>query len=277
VGLDVLVETYGAWRDDRCVRLGAGLAYYGLFALVPLLTLSVFIAGLVFSTQDIELFLAEQLALVAGQEVEVIAARLGSTIASSTTNLGIIGFIALVVSGSLLFVAFQDALNTIWGVPPTQGLRSGVRRRVLAFSFIFVIGGLLVAVLIVQTTVELLGDALPASGPLVAAATSLVATVLPVAALAVALTVSFVLLPRADVDRWGAALSAVLSAAVMWASAFGLSWYVGREATASVQGAAGSVVLLLTVIYAQAQIVLVGAELSKVLTRRAATDVAPGG
>ena len=54
-------ETYEQWRDHRTVRLGAGIAYYGLFALVPLLALALAIAGLVISRGDVQSYVAEQI------------------------------------------------------------------------------------------------------------------------------------------------------------------------------------------------------------------------
>jgi uncharacterized BrkB/YihY/UPF0761 family membrane protein len=43
------VDTYEHWRDHRTIRLGAGLAYYGLLALVPVFAVALVIAGLVIS------------------------------------------------------------------------------------------------------------------------------------------------------------------------------------------------------------------------------------
>ena len=48
----VVVETYTSWRSHRTIRLGASLAYYGLFAIVPLLAISFAVAGLVISEAD---------------------------------------------------------------------------------------------------------------------------------------------------------------------------------------------------------------------------------
>jgi membrane protein len=48
----------------------------------------------------------------------------------------------------------------------------------------------------------------------------------------------------------------------------GIGFYLGRSATASSYGAAGSVILLLLWVYYSAQIVLVGAEFTRLYTLR---------
>ena len=41
--MDVVMQVYADWRDTRTIRLGAGVAYYSLFVLVPFnLTLAIF-------------------------------------------------------------------------------------------------------------------------------------------------------------------------------------------------------------------------------------------
>ena len=45
---DAIVETHLEWRTDRTLRLGAGLAYYALFTIVPFLALTAALAWQVF-------------------------------------------------------------------------------------------------------------------------------------------------------------------------------------------------------------------------------------
>ena len=47
-GLQTLLNAARAWSADRAVRLGAGIAYYSLFALIPVLFLAVSLAGFIF-------------------------------------------------------------------------------------------------------------------------------------------------------------------------------------------------------------------------------------
>ena len=58
--------TYHEWRMHRTIRLGAGIAYYGLFALVPILALSLAVAGLVVSDAEVQAYLDGRLVEVFG-------------------------------------------------------------------------------------------------------------------------------------------------------------------------------------------------------------------
>lgn len=121
---DVLVMTYEEWRDDRCVRLGAGLAYYGLFALVPVLVLAVAMADLLFTTTEVQSMLAQPLARLLGEDAEQVAARLAEVFVASDlgTGFGLVGLTSTLIAASLVFVALQDALNEIWDIPYEAGL-----------------------------------------------------------------------------------------------------------------------------------------------------------
>jgi membrane protein len=263
-----LAETYREWRSDRCIRLGAGLAYYGLFALVPLLTLTIALAGVVFNIDEVQDFLAEPLARLLGADIDDVAATLADQINGRlVTQLGLIGVGSLLVAASLVFAALQDALNVIWGVPYQAGLEQAVRRRLISFSVVLLTGGALIASLAAQAVVSLLGGLLPADAVAIAA-TTLANGLLPVAIAAVALALIFRLLPHAAVEPRAAVVSGVVTAVVMAAGLLVVGWYLSRFGASSVQGAAGSVFVVLTAIYAQSQIMLAGAELSKVLTRR---------
>ena len=55
-------RTYRNWPRNRTIRLGAGPAYYGVFALIPLVSLCFFLAGLVFSRDDVQSFISDHLA-----------------------------------------------------------------------------------------------------------------------------------------------------------------------------------------------------------------------
>lgn len=267
---DVLVLTYESWRDDRCIRLGAGLAYYGMFAIAPLLTLAVALAGLVFSAPEVQEFLAEPLARLFGEDVDVVTARLAELVADGrqVAQLGLVGLVSLVVAASLVFVAFQDALNQIWHVPYEAGLRQTIRRRLLSFGVVLVTGGLLVASLAAQAVVGLLGGFVPLDGGVVTLVTNLASGLLPVLLAALAVALLFRLLPHATVDRRAALVGGAVTAVLMAVALVAVGWYLGTVATSSASGAAGSVFVVLTAIYVQSQVVLAGAELTKVLTRR---------
>lgn len=83
----VITETYSSWRADRTIRLGAGLAYYGLFAVVPVLSISLAGAGIVLHDANVE----ESLANVLGDIVQGDAAEVSAAIGRSLDDFTVAG------------------------------------------------------------------------------------------------------------------------------------------------------------------------------------------
>ncbi len=266
--IGLLVETYSEWRNDRVVRLGAGLAYYALFGIIPLLTILVAVAGLLFSTDEIRNFLVQTLEGFVQGDVDALAASLAEELHGSFTGLGLIGAATLFFAASIVFVALQDALNVIWHAPVRAGIENTIRNRVLAFSVVLLAAAVLIAGLLVEAVVGLAETIVPGNVQLVDSLavliTSATSWVLGIGAIAVV----FRLLPYVEV-RWRDAFvrGGVTALMVVLGSAlFGV--YFSTYGTASISGVAGSLVLFLLWIYYQAQIFLAGAELTKVLGLR---------
>src|SRR6266853_57027 len=78
---------------------------------------------------------------------------------------------ALSLGAAGVFGQLQHSLNKIWEAPPPQrgGLRSQVRKRVLAFGMILGIGFLLLVSLAVSAALALVHDLLAAHVPLLIA------------------------------------------------------------------------------------------------------------
>lgn len=273
---DVVEETYGAWRADRTIRLGAGIAYYALFGVVPFLALAMWLAGLVFSQDAIQRELVENLSQVFGvEQADAFAAAVSRELAEGSYggSLGLIGLGSLVFASSLLFAALQDALNVIFGIPVEVGIRHSVRRRIALFGLVLVFGSAILLSLVLDSVLafveglfstdvpSIVGDALEISG-----------RVLSIGVLIGGLALLYRLLPRVEVS-WRAALIGALAAVLVGGIASSLvGLYLGRFGTSSLQGAAGGVLLMLTLVYALSQIVLAAAQLVKVLGRRAESE-----
>jgi membrane protein len=267
----LLRDTYLLWYQERTIRLGAGLAYYGIFAIVPLLTLSVALAQLVFSQADVQQFLTDQLVRVFGQqEATDIAAKLTEILdsGSTTSNLGLFGLISLIVAASLVFVALQDALNVIWQQPRLRGWRNLFRRYGLAYAVVLLMGSLLVASLVVQSVAGLAEELIPGQLAVLESLANLVAMLASWALGIGVLTVLFKILPHTSVPWRASLIGAVVTAGAMAIGSWAIGAYLSRYSTSSLAGAAGSIVMVLLWIYYIAQILLAGAVLTRIVTDR---------
>lgn len=265
-------ETYEQWRRHRTIRLGAGLAYYGLFALVPLLAVALAIAGLVVSRSDVQSYLADQFSAVLGVDADAVAGAISDALAGTGTlaGLGLVGAASLLLAASLLVVALQDAFNTIWERPVRAGIRQTVLRRLIALAVVAGAGAVIVVSFAVNAVTGLLSRLVPD----VAIVASLQELIGWAASWALAIGVVALLFRYlADVRvPWSPALvGAAATAAVLAVGTVLVGAYLRRYASSSLVGATGSVFLVLLWIYYEAQFLLVGAELTRVLARRGMT------
>ena len=275
VGL--LTETYGEWRRHRTIRLGAGLAYYGLFAFVPVLAVSLSLAGFFFQKEDVQEYLAGQLADILGSDSAEVSSVIAGVLDGfdSLLSLGIVGAVSLVFTASLLVLALQDALNTIWERPVRAGLRTTVARRVLAFFVVVGAGGVLMVSFALNAVTALFGRMVPdvavveSLGELIGTAGSWALGIGVIALL-------FRYLTDMRVPWRGVLPGAAVTALLVAVGTVAIGAYLRRYASTSLLGATGSVFLVLIWIYYEAQIILAGAEFTRMLAKRGIDPIWPG-
>jgi membrane protein len=268
-GVEIVDRTYRSWRDDRTIRLGAGLAYYTLFGVVPFFTLAIYIAGFAFSQQEIQEFIADALVRLLGEaDAAALSEYVASTMSTTSSNgsLGLIGIGTLVFASSLVLAALQDALNLIFGIPVESGLRVSVRRRMWLFVLVLGFATVVLASLILNTVITALAslfrlDEFVVLGPIEALLGRSVSLVI----IAALLALLYRRLPRARVAWRPAIIGAIACVGAGALAIAAVRVYLGRFATSSVQGAAGALALILTLVYVLSQILLAGAQLVKVL------------
>ena len=261
-------KSVAKWSADRCPTLAASLALYTVLSLAPLLIVAVAVAGLLFGAEAARGELTRQFDALVGRDgsaaVQAILAsanKKGSSIAGA-----VLGVVVLFFGASGVFVELQDSLNAIWEVKPKpgSGFFTMVRQRLLSFAMVLGVGFLLLVSLVVSAALSVAGgffqSHLPGGGYLWSAVNFAVS--LGVVTLLFALI--FKLVPDAKIawrDVWvGAAITSLLFA--LGKALIGL--YLGRAAVGSAYGAAGSLVVLVVWVYYSSQILLLGAEFTRV-------------
>jgi membrane protein len=278
--LDLFKESAEKWIQDKCPQLGAALAYYTVFSLAPLVLVLLAIFGLIFgSSEQAREKITDQLRyFIDPSGVKVIQDI--ATNASSPKG-GIlataIGIMVGVFGASGVFGQLQDALNTIWEVKPKPegGIWAFVRARFLSFAMVGGICFLLLVSLTVESLIQGFGryfQSMFPGGHFLALA---VFFLFDLAVILLLFAMIFRYLPDARIawhDVWiGAALTTVLFAIGKLA----LGLYLGSGAAGSAYGAASSLITLLLWIFYSAQIMLFGAEFTRVYADSYGSHVEP--
>ena len=260
----------GPWWDDDAPRLGASLAYYTLFAIAPILLVATAIAGMVFGAEAVRGEIVGQLDYLVGREgARAVQSLLEGASQRRTGILAtVFGSITFVVAATGAFLELQGALNTIWRVKPNprSNLKAFLMDRVRSFGLVVAIGFLLMVSLAVTAALAALNGWLARRSPSIPLLWSGVSMLV---SLVVTTGLPSVPLP-ADVHlRWRDVTTGALVTAVLFTIGQQLiGLYLGQSTTASSYGAAGSVMILLLWVYYSCQILLLGAEFTRVYAQR---------
>ena len=262
----LLFTTYASWRDDRTIRLGAGLAYYGLFSLSSVFAITIGIVRVIGRNAAVEEALVERLEHFLGADSEETAAQFIDRIDGTVgTQVGLIGLGSLLVTGSLFFLALEDAFNQIWRVPVRVGLRSTVRRRAVSLLVLLGAATALVVAFTLQAATSLLEAIVPGStdGAAALALSAAVTSAVGWAVLGAALALLFRYLPPRQ-PAWRPVLaSAVVTGIFLILGSAVIGWYLRTAGASSVAGVVSTPLAVLVWIYYEAQILLAGAQLTK--------------
>jgi membrane protein len=262
--LALLKRTYAQFSKDKVPRMGAALAYYTIFSLAPLLIIAIGIAGFVFGRDAAQGSIVGQISNLVGPESgRAIQAMLQSAREPAPGIVAsILGIATLLLGATGVFAEIQDALNTIWSVetPPRNGIWNLVRARFLSLSMVLAIGFLLLVSLLLSATLaavsKYIGGFLPGAAGLLHVIDFLISFVV----IMILFATIFKVLPDARIawgDVWaGAGLTAFL----FTVGKFLIGFYIGKTVSASIYGAAGSLVLLVAWIYYSGIILYFGAE-----------------
>lgn len=260
------------WSGDNVPRLGASLAYYTLFSIAPVLIIVIAIAGFVFGEEAVRGEIATQLTGVVGKDGAAVvqdlvenASRPGRGVIALT-----IGSITFLLAATGVFLEMQYALNTIFRVKQKANgnISAFVKARLRSFGLVLSIGFVLLVSLAVSATLasltKLFGEG--------AAGTAMFWQVVNIAVSLSVITLLFAVIYRflPDVklawrDVW---IGSLMTALLFTVGKQLLAIYLGRSSTTSSYGAAGSVIIVLLWVYYSSQIILFGAELTRVYTER---------
>jgi membrane protein len=274
----LLKETGTQWSNDEASRLAASLALYTLLSIAPLLVIAVSVAGLVFGADAARGQISEQLATVvgpqAGQAIQGLVAH------ASTPSTGIIssivGLVVVLFGASGVFGELQSALNRIWEVKPKpgRGVRGFLRDRFFSFAMVMGVAFLLLVSLVVSAALAGVTGTFKGVIPF-PALWEVINTIIGIGVTGALFALIFKLVPDVEVawrDVW---VGGLVTGIAFGIGRIGLAWYVGRSATVSPFGAAGSLVALIVWVYYSAQILFLGAEFAQVYASRYGSRIVP--
>ncbi|MBC5823690.1 MAG: YihY/virulence factor BrkB family protein [Candidatus Eremiobacteraeota bacterium] len=278
-------EAFSQFGKDRATRLAAALSYYTIFAIAPLLIIFIAIAGHFLGHGYVKGQIIDELRGSLGpggaQAVKTMieaAYKPKQSVIASTISFAVFLFAAAGVFGQL-----QDALNTVWHVEQKaqHKIMDVIRDRFASLAMVLGIGFLLLVTLVISAGASALGHLITGVAPWLTVVIKIVDFILSFVVVAVLFGLIFKVLPDTRIRWKDVAIGACVTSLLFAVGVFLIGLYMGHSAVASTYGAAGSLIVILLWIYYAAQIMLFGAEFTKVYaqnhgSRSGGKQLAPG-
>lgn len=274
---DVLARTAMEAKRDQIVLLAAGVAFFGLLALVPGLVAFVSLYGLLADPADVTRHVGDLLGAAPEEMRDLVQNQLRAVTQESSGSIGVglvAGLAVALWSASSGMKHLIDALNAAFDEEEGRGFLEvrGLALLLTVGSVVFV-----VAAVVVLTVVPALLD-----GSVVGDATELAITIGRWPALAVSFALALAVLyrfgPSRDEAQWRWVSVGAVVATVLWLLASGaFSLYLASVGGYNeTYGSLGGVVVAMLWLFLTGLVVLLGAELDNELERQTQVDTTEG-
>jgi membrane protein len=266
----LLRETAEAFIEDDVLSRGAAIAFYSVTALVPVVIIVIWIAGLVFGHAAARDAIAWQFHSLMGEgSAKLLLTMLDTAARQSTSTIAkILGLGTLLIAASGVFGEMQSALNIIWKAVPERGILGRlVRGRAVSLGLVASLGFFLVVSLAVTAALSALASVIDARLPVSWTILYILNGATSFTLLALLFAAIYKVLPDINL-RWSDVLVGGGGAALLFElGKFLIGFYLQHSSLAASYGAAGALVVVLFWIFYSAQLFLFGAEFTKTYTK----------
>ena len=255
-----------AWFEDDGPQLGAAVAFYSIFALAPVLVVTISVAGAVFGADAARGHIANEIAGLVGTPA---ARNIEAMIASAwhggrAGTAAAIGVVTLLIAATGVFTELRRALNVMFGVRAYPSvLRGAVHARVMAFALLLGFGFLLIVSLILSAALAAASQMFAARYPLATGTLVIADMITSVLVIALAFAVILRWLPDRPPSWRAVAIGAVTGAVLFSLGKHLVSLYLVSAGVATSYGAAGSFVVVILWVYYSTQVLLIGAAIGR--------------
>lgn len=273
-------QTIKEWLDDNMMLHAAGLAFYTIFSLAPLLLIIIAISGFIFGEQASSGQLAVYMEEVLGKDLANAIQSFVNNVSSTGPGLltTIISTSILVFAATTVLTQLKESLNTIWNVKAEkgQGIKIFVVNRLLALILILIFSFTLAATIFIDAILSLIGPYLDQYVPQSLGVWKWINTFFFLLVTTLLFTIIYKMLPDITVKWTDVLVGAFVTALLFLLGRNLVGIYLATAAQNSAFGAAGSFVIFLIWVYYNMMVIFLGAEFTQIYTKRYGSKIRPG-
>ncbi|MBR9923263.1 MAG: YihY/virulence factor BrkB family protein [Bacteroidetes bacterium] len=273
-------ELINAYIYDRSTTMGASIAFYTIFSLAPIFVIVIAIAGFFAGTDAVRGELESQLSSLIGPSVADMTNQIveNAYLSGDSIWATILSVLMLLIGATTVVGELKNNLNYVWGIQeqPENSILSLLRNRFLSLSFVVSLGFIMLVSLVLNAALVAFSARIASTFPSLEG-TSIInfSNVLSFLVTMIIFALLFKYLPDAKV-KWKHVWAGAVFTAILFAlGKYLIGFYLGNSTIASSYGAAGALVALLIWVYYSAQIVILGAEFTKIWSRKFGEGIRP--
>ena len=268
--VELAYRTIVQFRADNGTDLAAGVAYYGMLSIFPLLIGIIALASFFVDSKAVQSLISEQIQAGAPGSAEFLQQRIAN-IQRIRGTLSLLSIVGLIWTASAMFGAISRAVNRAWNVeggPPFYIEKLRHIGMALGTGVLLMVSSLLITSRIFLAHVEeFIGDVLPflfLSNSVYLVFTELLSVLM---AFSVFLVI-YKFIPHTDTDWSDIWLGALVAALLFELGRNAFVFYLNNFGNyAEIYGSLASVVVLLVWIFISALILIIGAEVASEFAR----------
>lgn len=276
----VIKSTIIGFRQDKVLKLSASLAYYTVFSLPALALVLISVTGIFLGEEAMSGVVYKELDGLIGKKAAVqIQEAIKNTHLSGTSYAGtILGVATLLLSATGIFGEIQDSINRIWGLraKPRRGIIKLLLNRIMSFSLILSLGFAMLVSLIINGILSALKERLQVEFPALNVNLLLVVDyAIQIITISLLFAIIFKMLPDAKIKWRDVSVGAFVTTLLFLAGKSVLGYFIARNSSIEIYGAAGSIILILLWAYYSSAILYLGAEFTQAYAKNFGSDIQP--
>ncbi len=265
--LAVIADALMRFNEARATEAAAGIAYYTLFSLFPLLLILVAIGGAILAVEPIQQQILDLVSQTFPPARDLVERNLYELIQLSRP-VGIIAAIGLAWAASSVFTILALNIERAWSI---SRRRDFLKMHLLALAMAgSMLAGLLILSLLSTAMLSLLAVIkTPVFTLFEISPWALLPSLVPWILMFITAFCLYLLVPGTRVRSAEAGWGAISAATLWWMSNIGFSWYIqsGLSRYHLIYGSLGTVVIFMLWIYLTSLIILLGAHISAAMGR----------
>jgi membrane protein len=264
----ILKTAFRDWLDDNATLRAAALTFFIILPLPTLLLIVIAIFAQFFGqTQAIQI-LVLQISSVVGPAIAELFRQLlsnaGSPFTSIWTTIVVLGFSLVGAIGA--FSVLRDTMDCIWEVrvPKERPLWKRLRQRIGPFFLFSALGLIVISWTSIASSLTSLIQLYSINGTFTSIAVAIVQIVISFNIATLFLVIIYKLIPEAKVHWQDVTVASIITGIAFTVTNYIFGTYIQIFTVTTVTGAGGALLIILLWIFVLSQIVLFGAEVSKV-------------